>query len=159
MRHGTPIGVIVRQKTFHAAHTAAEKISHRMRAQMRQRILDENVDRARDDVICGGTKLAFATNDLAFAKTMEHSRAFRPVVELPTRHLLQRGQIFEELIHTQRLARRELLDYVRHARKIDMIIFTIPSEVETSLANAMRPVARLASKLICNRNADFLYPP
>src|SRR5581483_4696875 len=82
VRIGAAVGVIVRQKTFHMAHAASEKISQRMRAQMRQRILDENINGARDEIVSGRTELAFAANDFAFAKTMDHGRALCPVIEL-----------------------------------------------------------------------------
>jgi len=45
------IGLIVGQKTFHSSHAPAEKIADRMGAQMSERIVNENVDRAGDDVV------------------------------------------------------------------------------------------------------------
>src|SRR5205823_11143477 len=82
VRFRTKIGLVVGQKTFHSLKTAPEQSDDRIGAQMRERIVNENVDRAGDDVIRGRTERAFFAHDLAFAITMENSRAFGPVVQL-----------------------------------------------------------------------------
>ena len=76
------IGLVVSQKTFHPPHTAAEKIADRMGAQMSERIVNENVDRAGDDVVGGRAELALFANDLAFAVTVKNGGAFGPILEL-----------------------------------------------------------------------------
>ena len=94
---------VVDEKTFHPRDASAEESPAGLRAQMGQRIVDGNVDRARDDVVGGRAELAFGADRFAFAIAMEDGRAFRPVVELPARDFLQRRQILDQLIDAERL--------------------------------------------------------
>ena len=87
-----------------------------MRAQMGQRIVNKNVDRARNDVIGGRTEIAFLANDLAFSITMQNGRGFRPVLQLRPRHFFQRREISDELVDAQRFARRKFFNYFGHMR-------------------------------------------
>ena len=72
---------------------------------MRHRIVDGNIDRARDDVVGGRPELALGADRLALAITMQNGGAFRPIVQLAARHFLERRQIFDQLIDAQRLTR------------------------------------------------------
>ena len=103
---GAAVFVIVGQETFHALETAPEKAGLRPRAQMRERIVDEDVDRSRNYVIGGRAKFAFLADNLAFAEAVQNGRAFRPVLQLRARDLFQRRQILDQLIDAHRLARR-----------------------------------------------------
>ena len=85
MRFRAMIGLIVGQKTLHPPHAAAEKTPDRMGAQVGERIVNENVDRARDDVVGGRAEVALFANDLAFAVTVENGGAFGPILELGAR--------------------------------------------------------------------------
>ena len=82
MRFRAMIGLIVGQKTLHPPHAAAEKTPDRMGAQVGERIVNENVDRARDDVVGGRTELALFANNFAFAVVVKNGRAFGPILEL-----------------------------------------------------------------------------
>ena len=72
---------------------------------MRHRIVNGNIDAARDDVVGGRAELAFSADRFALAITMQNGGAFRPVVQLAARYFLERRQIFDQLIDAQRLTR------------------------------------------------------
>src|SRR5437868_7986381 len=81
---------------------------------MRERIVNENIDRAGDDVVGGRAELAFLANDFAFAVMMKNGRALGPILELGARDLFERWKMFEELIDRQRFARRQFFNRVGH---------------------------------------------
>ena len=110
MRFCPPIRLVVGQKTFHALETAAEHSYHRIGPQMRQRIVNENIDRAGNDVIRGRTELPFFADDFVFAEAVKDSCTFGPVLELRARDFFQRRQILDELINGQRFARCEFFN-------------------------------------------------
>ena len=113
MRAGAAIFGVVGKKAFHSRE-AAEKAGMGARAQVREGVADKYIDRSRDDVIGGRTKLAFLANGLAFAESMKNGRAFGPIFQLRTRHFLERRQIFDELIDAQRLATGQFTNDVIH---------------------------------------------
>ena len=73
---------------------------------MGERIVNKNINRPGDDVIRGRTKLAFLANKLPVLVAMQNRRAFPPILELRSRHLFERRQVFDELIDAQRFACR-----------------------------------------------------
>ncbi len=106
MRLRAAIARVVGQETFHPRKAAPEKPEGGAGAQMRERIVDENINRPGDDVIRRRTELAFFANDLPLPKTMENGRALRPILKLGARNFFERRQILDELIDAQRFARR-----------------------------------------------------
>ena len=54
---------------------------------MRERIVNEYINRAGDDVIGGRAELALFANNLVFAKAMKNRGAFGPILKLGARNL------------------------------------------------------------------------
>jgi len=75
MRFGASVFIVGGEKTFHPRNTAAEKTGRGPVAQMCERIVDKNINRAGDNIVGRGTELAFAADDLAFAKSVLDGRA------------------------------------------------------------------------------------
>ena len=76
--------------------------------------MDENIDAARHDKKSRGTEIAFFADHLTFLIAMQDRGAFRPIIELRTRHFFERGQILDELIDTQRFTPREFFNDFLH---------------------------------------------
>ena len=80
------ISRVVREKTLHPFETAAKESNHRISAQVRERIMNENIDRAGDDVVSGRAKLAFFANNLTITIAVKDCRALGPVFQLGARN-------------------------------------------------------------------------
>src|SRR5436190_923566 len=81
---------------------------------MGQWILDEDIDRSRDNIISGRAKLALPANDFTFFVMVNYGGPLGPIIQLRPRNFFQGRQIFDQLIDTERIAGSQLANEFIH---------------------------------------------